>query len=286
MGQLLLNATLRDPSCSHNTQRWPMDWPHTLVFPIVFTLFLTRVEEKRGKKLRQGKETLNRLLLQLLNHTSCKVSTKRENTCLPAVLTSCSHCLTTTNHHSAGHERLEQKLKWTLPFLLPWEPLSHERLAGKQTLWPSRVRQKEPPKIKIFFNSKNPKREHIDLTMNNQYRLFSSIHCVKNLFLPVHQGDFFPSLLCCFLPFYLCIVPVFTLPWQEKLLQTLITFPALFSLKTTTVFPNACQRASELDSVYMCACLHSLWTGPGSSLLKMLAPDPPDSCQEISKHAI
>lgn len=75
-----------------------------------------RKRDGKAKKKKERKETFpaNTLLDQLLDFISCNAEAdagyaERENTCLPAVLTSCSRSLydsAATNHRSSGHERL------------------------------------------------------------------------------------------------------------------------------------------------------------------------------------
>lgn len=102
----------------------------------------------------------------------------------------------------------------------------------------------------------------------------------ENLLLPAHRCHFFSRSL--FSPLSALFLPLHSLclqtPLQERKraregVPNTDTFPPPpppLSLKTTAVIPNACQRATELDSVYICVrtcgCLCSLWTGQGYTL--------------------
>lgn len=85
---------------------------------------------KKGKGSKEGKKKstfpgnirldCSCFSLSLYNAKADAGYAERENTCFPAVLTSCSRSLqdsAATNHYSSGHERLpslKQQLKWTL----------------------------------------------------------------------------------------------------------------------------------------------------------------------------
>ena len=79
-------------------------------------------EGKKKKKKVKGRtfpaNTIPDQLLCLSAGAQMQVYAERENTCFPAVLTSCSP---STNHRSSGGrgKRLEQQLEWTLPVPVP-----------------------------------------------------------------------------------------------------------------------------------------------------------------------
>lgn len=119
-------------------------------------------EKREGKQRRKKKSTFpgnirldcSCFTVSLYNAKADAGYVERENTCFPAVLTSCSQSLqdsAATNHYSSGHERLpslKQQLKWTLSLSHGTNfPMSVWQTTSKTC----RVTHFNIPKIPLFF---------------------------------------------------------------------------------------------------------------------------------------